>query len=93
MRLTYYKTHDLRFVFVNQMLDKYGTAEIGVKILGQINTEGWWEECKDKFGGDPEKFGTWQSRVDDLLRKQTFNPIKQVPDGRGGSKVTCFHSL
>lgn len=69
------------------MLHKYGTTKIGVKVLGQINTDGWWEECKDKFHGNREMFGAWQSRVDELLRKQTFNPIKVVPDGNGGIKV------
>ena len=69
------------------MLHKYGNAEIGMKVLGQVNTDGWWEECKDVFRGNEEKFSEWQSRVDDLLRKQTFDPIKVVPDGKGGHKV------
>lgn len=58
-----------------------------MKVLGQLNTEGWWEECKDKFRGNQEAFVIWQSQVDELLRKQTFNPIKVVPNGKGGHKV------
>ncbi|KAG0602758.1 hypothetical protein M758_10G038400 [Ceratodon purpureus] len=71
-------------LLASRMLHRYGTAEIGIKVLGQINTDGWWEECKDRFLGNQEKFGAWQSRVDQLLRNQTFNPIKVVPDGKGG---------
>ena len=74
------------------MLHVYGNAEIGMKGLGRINTDGWWEECKDVFRANEEKFSEWQYLVDKLLWKQTFNPFKVVPDGKGGHKV-WFHPL
>ena len=83
---------DLHFVFVNQILHKYGTSNIGVKVLGQVNTDGWWEECKHKFRGNQEKYAEWSSKIDDLVKLQSFNPIKMVPDGKGEFKV-WFHPL
>ena len=75
---------------MNQVLHKYGTSEIGVKVLGQVNTDGWWDACKEKFRNNEEKFGAWQSRIDVMLRKHSFNPIKVVPDGKGGHKVRFY---
>ncbi|KAG0590523.1 hypothetical protein KC19_1G105900 [Ceratodon purpureus] len=73
-------------ILSSRVLHKYGTSEIGVKVLGQVNTDGWWDACKEKFRNNEEKFCAWQSRIDVMLRKHSFNPIKVVPDGKGGHK-------
>ncbi|XP_024392387.1 protein INVOLVED IN DE NOVO 2 isoform X2 [Physcomitrium patens] len=70
-----------------KVLEKYGTSDIGVKRLGQLNTEGWWEACGHKF---PSKmrFCKWQSRVETLMADNTFNPIRVESDGKGGHKYS-----
>lgn len=66
------------------MLVKYGTSEIGVKKLGELNTEGWYAVCKDKFS-TPEEFAEWTSKIDEKLRTQTLKiPLTLAPDGNGG---------
>lgn len=67
------------------MLIEYGTSEIGVKKLGELNTEGWYEVCKDYFDS-PEAFAEWMSTLDQKLRTHTFRPLKMVPDGKGDRK-------
>jgi len=74
------------------MLHKYGTADIGVKSLGELNTEGWYEVCKDKFS-TPDAYMNWVSKIDDKLRTQTFNPLKRVPDGNSGKEKVLFPLL
>ena len=80
--------------FVNQMLtkNKYGTSEIGVKRLGELNTEGWYKVCKDKFRSD-YAFQKWTSNLENVLLKHDFNsPLKIVPDGNAGKMKVRFHS-
>ena len=72
------------------MLNKYGSEEIGVKSLGELNTEGWYEVCKDKFK-TPAAFQGWVSQMDAKLRRQDFNVLKTVPDGKGGKMKVWFH--
>lgn len=73
-------------ILQSRMLHKYGTSEIGVKVLGAVNTEGWWEECKHKFKTEM-LFQKWTDWIESkLMPKQTFNPVKVVSDGKGGEK-------
>ena len=77
---------------MNQILVKYGTSEIGVKRLGELNTEGWYEVCKDKFKS-PYAFQKWVSNMENMLKKHDCNPpLKTVPDGNTGKMKVWFHS-
>lgn len=89
MRAILSRNGNLFILFVDQVLEKYGTSDIGVKRLGQLNTEGWWEACGHKF---PSKmrFCKWQSRVETLMADNTFNPIRVESDGKGGHKVRFY---
>ena len=81
---------DSWFVVVNQFLRTFRTTDIGVKNLGELNSEGWYEVCGHKFKSE-QKFMEWTSNIDRKLRLQTFvPPLKSVPDGNGGKmKVLC----
>ncbi|KAG0619333.1 hypothetical protein M758_4G132100 [Ceratodon purpureus] len=70
-------------VMQSQILSVYGTAELGVKNLGELNTEGWYEVCKNKFKS-PGTFQHWVSELDGKLRTHDFHPLKTVPDGKPG---------
>ena len=76
---------------MNQLLSVYGTAEIGVKNMGELNTEGWYEVCKNKFKS-PGAFQHWVSELDGKLRTHDFHPLKTVPDGKSGNNKVWFHS-